>query len=80
MYDYFITLYDGFYCSICDYDNHGYFNIDEKILNISLDQCRSILYHSIKPLYYLNNNIINYLNLISEFISSCDYKGNFSNE
>lgn len=78
MEDFFYQSYKGFYCSICDYENHKFFKEDKSTVVFSEKFCRDIVEHSLPTLLFFHVHINKYANLVSKFLLSCDIKGNFS--
>lgn len=77
MYEFFQTSYTGFYCTICDAKFQQYIDVKKEKFNFSKRYCRSILKNTFPVLLYFHNHYLNYVNLITKFLSSCDYKGRF---
>lgn len=68
----------GVYCSVCDYDNHRFFNITENKIVFSEQFCRDMTESTLPSMMYLHNHFVKYLNLITKFVMSCDFKGDFN--
>ena len=77
MEDFFYDTYKGFYCSICNFENHKY--IEEKKASILYSEkfCRDITENTLPSLLFLHVNMNKYANLISKFVLSCDHKGDY---
>ena len=71
------TTYSGFYCAICDADNHRFIKPNDKQLIFSNMFCRDIITNSLHFLLYFHVHLINYLNLQIKFLSFCDGNGRF---
>lgn len=67
--------YKGFYCSVCDADNTRFVNIRKSSFSYNEEFCREIVYNSLHVLLYLHAHFTKYLNLLSKFVTSCDYRG-----
>ena len=67
--------YKGFYCSVCDADNTRFINIRKSTFAYNEEFCRDIVYNSLHVLLYLHAHFTKYLNLLSKFVTSCDYRG-----
>ena len=69
--------YKGFYCSICDYSNHKFFDTQNQTVTFSEKFCRDIVENSLTNLLFWHIHLHKYSNLVSKFLLSCDLKGNF---
>lgn len=76
--EFWTTSYQGFYCSICDQDNHQFFNTTTNKVVFSEQFCRDITEHTLPTMMYFHNHFVKYLNLITKFVMSCDFKGDFN--
>lgn len=73
--DFLKETYKGFYCSMCDAEKTRFIDINKKKFVVSEEFCRDIVYNSLHVLMYLHSHFSKYLNLISKFVSNCDYRG-----
>ena len=75
MESFFNISYSGFYCSICDAKNHV--NIDVKISKLFFSKkfCRNMIENTLSPLMYIKSHLKILANLVSHFLSSCNFKG-----
>lgn len=73
--EFLINTYKGFYCSVCDAQNTRFINIKTKTITFNEEFCREIVYNSLHVLLYLHEHFTDYLNLLSKFVTSCDYRG-----
>ena len=80
MEEFFTNTYQGFYCAICNAENHKYFDADKYTISFSEKFCRDIVEHTLPSVIFLYNDIIKYFNLISKFVLACDYKGDYKAE
>lgn len=80
MEDFFTSTYQGFYCSICNHDNHKHFDIDKSTVNFSEKFCRDIVEHTLPVVIFWYDDVVKYFNLVSKFLMSCDYKGDYKAE
>ena len=80
MEDFFTDTYQGFYCAICNHDNHKHFNMDNSTINFSEKFCRDMVEHTLPVVIFWYDDVVKYLNLISKFLLSCDYKGDYKAE
>lgn len=80
MRDFFKDTYKGFYCTICNYENHKYFNKEQKIITFSEKFCRDIVESSLGPMLVFHVDMMKYLNLVSKFVTSCDTRGEYNLE
>ena len=77
MHEFFKTSYKGFYCSICDAKNDKFLKTAGNQFVMDRQFCRDIVSHSLHSLLYLHIYLMKYLNIVSQFLSGCDAKGNF---
>lgn len=77
MEDFFTATYQGFYCAICNHDNHKHFNVDANTVNFSEKFCRDIVEFTLPVVIFWYEDVVKYFNLISKFLLSCDYKGDY---
>ncbi len=78
MNDYLATSYKGVYCSICNAEVNEYFDVENKRFQISEKFCRNLIKESILPLSYFHNFLIKVANLAAKFVTTCNYKGVFT--
>jgi hypothetical protein len=72
--------YKGVYCSICDHDNHMFIEDDKRIINYCDSFCREMLESGLPFLLFFHVDIVKLTNMISKFMVSCDYKGDYDTE
>ena len=77
MEDFFVDTYRGFYCSICNHDNHKFIQMDKGVVNFSEKFCRDIVQNTLPVAIFWHEDVVRYLNLVSKFLLSCDYKGDY---
>jgi len=80
MEDFFTNTYQGFYCAICNHDNHKHFDMEKSSVNFSEKFCRDIVEHTLPVVIFWYDDVVKYLNLVSKFLLSCDYKGDYKAE
>ena len=68
---FFITSYKGFYCGICNYDNHKYFDLEDKVMKVDDNFCYWTISHSLRVLLFFYKDIGRYANLLSQYMMSC---------
>lgn len=78
MRDFFQETYKGFYCAICNYDNHKFFDQTTKVVSMSEKFCRDIVENSLGPLLVFHIDMVKYLNLVTKFVTSCDTRGEYN--
>lgn len=69
--------YKGFYCSLCDYKNHKYIQVKGSRFIYSEGFCRDMTEATLIPLLYFHSHVNKLLNLVTRFMTSCDFKGEF---
>lgn len=72
------TSYNGFYCSICNYDYHQYFNTLKAEVVYSDRFCRSMVEKTLSPALYIHKHFIKLGRIIAKFITNCDSRGTYS--
>lgn len=77
MESFFVESYQGFYCSICNQDNHQYINKEKKKITYSVNFCRDIVEQTISPLVFLYDDVVRYLNFVTRFLQTCNYAGKY---
>ena len=80
MRDFFKETYKGFYCAICNYENHRFFKKETKNIILSEKFCRDMVEHSLGPLLVFHVDMAKYLNLVTKFVTSCDTRGEYNLE
>lgn len=76
--DFFQTAYSGFYCTICNFDNHKYFDSATQTVFFSEKFCRDIVENVLHTLLLFHVDIVKHANLVTKFISSCDFTGTYN--
>lgn len=77
MRDFMITAYKGFYCTICNHDNHPHIDTSKKTVTYSEAFCRTTVEETLMPMLFLHVDIVKYVNMVSKFFVSCDFKGDY---
>lgn len=77
MEEFMFESYKGFYCSICNYQNHKFFNIERQEIVFSEKFCRDMVENTLPSLIFFHLDVHKYLNLVSKFLLSCDHKGDY---
>jgi hypothetical protein len=80
MRDFLEESYKGVYCSVCDHQNHNYIDDQKRIINYSDSFCREMLEAGLPFLIFFHSDIVKFVNLITKFMVSCDYKGDYETE
>ena len=78
MHDFFKNSYKGFYCAVCDADNHKFLDVRGQRFVYSTDFCRNITKNSLNFLLYYHVYFNKYLNLITRFLNNCDNNGKYT--
>lgn len=78
MREFFKDTYKGFYCAICNFDNHKHFDQTNKVVVFSEKFCRDIVENSLGPLLVFHVDMMKYLNLVTKFVTSCDHRGEYN--
>ncbi len=77
MEDFFYDSYKGFYCSLCNFKNHKFFDEQNAVITYSEKFCRDIVEHTLSTLLFFHVHLNKYSNLVSKFVLSCDKKGDY---
>ena len=80
LHDFFEMSYKGFYCSLCDAEKHQFFDLENKKIIFGEKFCREIMAGSLHVLLYFHIYFIKYANIVTKFLNSCDYEGNFKDK
>ncbi len=80
MYYYLKTSHAGFYCAICDAAKVPFINIEEKTITLGEGFCRNMIDHGLHVLFYYHVLFVKYLNLVSTFVTSCEFNGTYSDK
>ena len=75
--DFMYNSYKGFYCTICNYENHKFFNTNKQEIIYSEKFCRDMVENTLPTLVFFHVDIVKYINLVSKFLLSCDHKGDY---
>ncbi len=76
--DFFQTAYSGFYCTICNFDNHKFFDSPTQTVFFSEKFCRDIVENTLHSLLLFHVDIVKHANLVTKFVSSCDFTGTYN--
>ena len=55
---FFEKSFKGFYCAVCNADNHKFFNLEEKILRVDDNFCYWTVSHSLSTLLFFYKDIV----------------------
>ena len=74
---FFKQSFKGFYCAVCNYDNHKFFDLETKTLNVADDFCYWTVSHSLRVLLFFYEDIVDYNNVVSQYMMSCNMKSEY---
>ena len=74
---FFVTSFKGFYCGICNYDNHKFFDLEEKKVKVDDNFCYWTISHSLRVLLFFYNDVGPYINLLSQYMLTCSNTGEY---
>ncbi len=77
MHDFFVTSFEGYWCSICEAKYHAFFDVDKKAIKFDHKFGREILRNTFHVLIYFHVHIPRISDLLSRFIVSCNSNGEF---
>lgn len=75
MFEFIKTAHKGFYCAVCNFDNHPFLLSKQKTMVLSTDFCRQLAKNTISPLLVFEADILKLLNIVTKFLSSCNGQG-----
>lgn len=75
--EFFYTSYRGLYCSLCNYNNHEFFDVKNRTMIYSEKFCRDMVTSTLNTLLFFYHDLVKYNNLVSKFLLSCDKNGEF---
>jgi hypothetical protein len=77
MHNFMVTSYKGFYCTICDANQHRFLDPALKLMYFKRSFCRKIVENTLHSMLYLHDNFVRYLRLMVKFATNCDAMGRF---
>lgn len=80
MREFMVTSFEGFYCSICDHKNHPHLDTSKKTITYCDGFCRTMVENTLSSLLFFHVDIVKYANMVSKFMVSCDFKGDYETE
>jgi hypothetical protein len=80
MRDFMVNAFEGFYCSICDHRNHMHIDVKKKTVTYAEAFCRSMVENTLSNMIFFHVDIVKYVNMVSKFLVSCDFKGDYESE
>ena len=80
MRDFMVTAFEGFYCSICDHRNHVHIGVKKRAITYAEAFCRTLVENTLSNLLFFHVDIVKYVNMVSKFMVSCDFKGDYESE
>lgn len=80
MEEFFVQTYRGFYSALCNANSIDFIDVAEKKIIYSEKFCRDIVEHTVPTVLFWAVDVVKFFNLVSKFLVSCDYEGEFDNE
>lgn len=80
MHDFLTNSYKGLYCTACDANMTQYFKIKDKKIVFGEKYCREIINNNLVVLIYFHHHFNKYLNMVTRFVTQCDYMGTFKHK
>ena len=74
------TSYKGFYCALCNHQNHFFINTENRSVTFSDSFCRSMMESSLAYLIFFHVDIVKLANMVSKYVTSCDFKGDYDGQ
>lgn len=78
MHEFFERTYSGFYCSLCDAENHKFIRKETSEVIYSERFCRDLTAQSLNVLLYFHVHMMKYLNMLLKFTTFCDANGYYT--
>ena len=78
--EFFLDTYKGFYCTLCDYENHRFFDPLAKSITFKQEFCRDIVRKNLPTLLLFHVDIVKVINLAAKLLSSCGPRGEYNME
>ncbi len=75
---FFNQTYSGFYCSLCNAENHPFINNLTKKIIFSQTFCRNIIENTLPSQLYFHLHLVKISNLVGQFLASCSFRGKFN--
>ena len=75
MRDFLIKSYKGFYCTICNFENHKFFDVKNHKIFYSEKFCRDLVENSLPSLLIYHIDVIKLLNIATKMVVHCDFRG-----
>ena len=80
MREFMVKSFEGFYCGICDHENHTHIDVKKKTVTYAEAFCRSVVENTLSNMLFFHVDIVKYVNMVSKFMVSCDFKGDYESE
>lgn len=77
---FFLDTYKGFYCTLCDYENHRFFDPLAKSITFKQDFCRDIVRKNLPNLLLFHVDIVKVINLAARLLTTCGPRGEYNME
>ena len=77
-YQFLFQSRQGFYCSLCDADQHKHFNLTATTFNMDYGFCSSMVDNTLNFYLFRYKFFVKVARLYSQFLMSCDLNGVFS--
>lgn len=78
MQEFMQVAYSGFYCALCNHENHEFFDIPSQTIFFSEKFCRDITQNTLQNLLLFQVDIAKHANLVNRFVTSCDFMGQYN--
>lgn len=72
-----MTAREGFYCSLCDANNHPFFNITRLEYKLSYGFCGKMVENTLNYYLFKYKFFVKVSRLYSEFLTKCDLRGKY---
>lgn len=77
VFEYHSDNFESFYCTLCDAENHQFFDLTHQRVIYNYQHCKDIAEHTLPFLLYFHVHLVKIVNLLVDFVASCDSEGNY---
>ena len=78
--EFFVKTYRGFYCTLCNYENHRFFDPTLKTVTFSQSFCRDMVKNNLSTLLLLHIDLGRLMNVVSKFLTTCNSSGDYNTD
>lgn len=71
-------MFESFYCTLCDAEAHQFFDLTKQRIIYNHRHCKDITQNTLTFLLYFHVHLVKIVNLLVDFVASCDAFGNYN--